>query len=52
MGTMYGYPRVSREDQDPALQLDALHGAGVKPANVIQDKGSGAKGTARTRQAN
>ena len=43
MGTMYGYARVSREDQDLALQLDALHAAGVEPANVIQDKGSGAK---------
>jgi DNA invertase Pin-like site-specific DNA recombinase len=42
-GTMYGYARVAREDQDPALQLEALHAAGVEPANVIQDKGSGAK---------
>jgi DNA invertase Pin-like site-specific DNA recombinase len=43
MGTLYGYARVSREDQDLALQLDALHAAGVKPAHMIQDKGSGAK---------
>jgi len=43
MGIMYGYARVSREDQDLALQLDALHAAGVPAANVAQDKASGAK---------
>ena len=43
MGIMYGYARVSREDQDLALQLDALHAAGVPAANVVQDKASGAK---------
>jgi DNA invertase Pin-like site-specific DNA recombinase len=43
MGTLYGYARVSREDQDLALQLDALHGAGVSPCNVVTDKLSGAK---------
>ena len=43
MGIMYGYARVSREDQDLALQLDALHAAGVHTANLVQDKVSGAK---------
>jgi|ERR1700735_622424 DNA invertase Pin-like site-specific DNA recombinase len=43
MGIMYGYARVSREDQDLALQLDALHAARVPAANVVQDKASGAK---------
>ena len=43
MGIMYGYARVSREDQDLALQLDALHAAGVPAANVAQDEASGAK---------
>ena len=28
----YGYARVSREDQEPALQVDALAAAGVAPA--------------------
>jgi DNA invertase Pin-like site-specific DNA recombinase len=43
VGIMYGYARVSREDQDLALQLDALRAAGVHTANLIQDKVSGAK---------
>ena len=37
-----GYARVSTTDQDPALQLDALSGAGV--TRVFEDRGvSGAK---------
>ena len=37
-----GYARVSTTDQDPALQLDALRGAGV--TRVFEDRGvSGAK---------
>jgi DNA invertase Pin-like site-specific DNA recombinase len=43
MGTLYGYARVSRDDQDLALQLDALHAAGVHPEHVVSDKLSGAK---------
>ncbi|UVI40872.1 recombinase family protein [Qipengyuania spongiae] len=40
--TLIGYARVSTVDQDPALQLDALHDAGVK--RIFEDRGvSGAK---------
>lgn len=34
-----GYARVSRMDQDPALQLDALHAAGY--TKVFTEKASG-----------
>lgn len=37
---LIGYARVSTSDQDLALQLDALAGAGVD--RVYQDVGSGA----------
>ena len=40
--TLIGYARVSTADQDPALQLDALHDAGV--TREFEDRGvSGAK---------
>ena len=38
----YGYARVSTTDQDPALQLDALHAAGVDPGRILVDVASGA----------
>jgi DNA invertase Pin-like site-specific DNA recombinase len=37
----YGYARVSREDQELALQVDALVAAGVPPGNIVRDKMSG-----------
>lgn len=36
---LVGYARVSTLDQDTALQLDALHAAGVR--EIYQDRGSG-----------
>ena len=38
----YGYARVSTTDQDPALQIDALHAAGVDPTRIFVDVASGA----------
>ncbi len=43
MPDVWGYARVSREDQALALQLDALEAAGVPPANIMQEKESGAR---------
>ena len=37
----YGYARVSREDQELALQVDALAAAGVPTGNIVRDKMSG-----------
>lgn len=39
MGHTYGYARVSRFDQDPALQVDALTAAGCE--RILTDKASG-----------
>lgn len=38
---LIGYARVSTTDQDPALQLDALHSATVD--RIFEDRASGAK---------
>lgn len=38
---VYGYVRVSSQDQNEARQLDAMHSAGVPPENVYVDHQSG-----------
>jgi len=43
MSAVWGYARVSRENQALALQLDALEAAGVPLANIVQEKASGAR---------
>lgn len=40
---LLGYTRVSTQAQDPALQLDALVGAGVQRRDIFSDITSGAK---------
>lgn len=41
-GILIGYARVSTEDQDLSLQLDALTKAGVSPTRIYKEKASGA----------
>ena len=41
MATIYGYARVSTEDQELGLQVSALREAGVPDANIVREKASG-----------
>ena len=43
MGRKLGYARVSTEEQELRLQVDALLEAGCLPKNIYTDKASGAK---------
>ena len=43
---LVGYARVSTEDQNPALQIDALRQAGVAECDLFIEHVSGAKPTA------
>jgi DNA invertase Pin-like site-specific DNA recombinase len=43
MPAVWGYARVSREDQALALQRDALEAAGVPGAHIVQEKESGVR---------
>ena len=40
---MYGYARVSTDDQNLSLQIDALIRFGVQPDDIYSDETSGAK---------
>jgi len=40
---VWGYARVSREDQELGLQTDALSRAGVLPVHIVTDKMSGTR---------
>ena len=45
MGKLVGYARVSTEEQDVDLQLDALREAGCREEQIFIDKVSGARST-------
>lgn len=45
--TLFGYARVSTEDQELRLQVAALTEAGVEPRRIFAEKASGARGTKR-----
>lgn len=40
---LLGYARVSTEDQDPSLQIDALEKPGIAKSFIFMDKLSGAR---------
>ncbi len=39
----FGYARVSTDDQDMSLQIDALIRFGIDSSDILTDKNSGAK---------
>ena len=41
--TVWGYARVSRADQDPSLQFEALRRAGVEDDHLVVEHASGSK---------
>lgn len=47
MGEIYGYARVSTEDQELGLQVTALRAAGVPEGNIVREKASGKAGSDR-----
>jgi DNA invertase Pin-like site-specific DNA recombinase len=49
MGEIWGYARVSTEDQELGLQISALKVAGVPEANIVRETASGKAGAARPR---
>jgi DNA invertase Pin-like site-specific DNA recombinase len=47
MAEIYGYARVSTEDQELGLQVTALRAAGVPEANIVKETASGKAGADR-----
>src|SRR5690348_15784208 len=47
MGEIWGYARVSTEDQELGLQITALLAAGVPEANIVKERASGRAGADR-----
>jgi DNA invertase Pin-like site-specific DNA recombinase len=47
MAMIYGYARVSTEDQELGLQISALRAAGVPEASIVLEKASGKAGADR-----
>ena len=50
-GRMVGYARVSTDDQDLSLQIDALIRHGIAKNEIFMDKLSGAKTTSLMNRA-
>ena len=48
---IYGYARVSTEDQELGLQITALTEAGVAKADIVHEKASGKEGADRPKYA-
>ena len=49
MPRVFGYARVSSEDQELGLQVTALREAGVPDTNIVREKASGKAGSDRPR---
>ena len=47
MAEIWGYARVSTQDQDLGLQVSALRAAGVPDSHIVQEKASGRAGADR-----
>jgi putative DNA-invertase from lambdoid prophage Rac len=47
MGEIWGYARVSTDDQELGLQVTALRDAGVPHERIVQEKASGKAGSVR-----
>jgi DNA invertase Pin-like site-specific DNA recombinase len=48
---VWGYARVSTEDQELGLQVSALTEAGVPPRHIVREKKSGRPGADRPKYA-
>jgi DNA invertase Pin-like site-specific DNA recombinase len=51
MGKIWGYARVSTEEQELGMQITALRAAGVPDGNIVEEKASGKARSDRPRYA-